>query len=191
MWIKFSLFRAAVLNKEFVQLEAKYHNYRIRILKKAIVASVVVLHRHLFQENNSQATKISIIVSNSLVKALRGYQLNARLHVTAKLEKEMAKQLQSSSSLCSRNSIGHLASFVLTRQTYRALGGESQPDFAVLCFVTATSYSVYSSETLKSVSESLGNCGRTQRHPLLTREMGRLIRTYCIILGTSLLRKNG
>jgi hypothetical protein len=86
LWIKFSLFRAAVSNKEFVQLEGKYHNYQIRILKKAVVASVVVLHRHLFQENNRQATKISLIVSNSLVKALLSHQPKARLHVTVKLE---------------------------------------------------------------------------------------------------------
>jgi hypothetical protein len=50
------------------------------------VASVVVLHLHLFQENERKTTKTSFMVTNSLVKALSGYLLNARRHVSAKRE---------------------------------------------------------------------------------------------------------
>ena len=50
------------------------------------MASVVVLHSHLFQENDIKATKTPFMVTNSLLKALSGYLLNARRHVSAKLE---------------------------------------------------------------------------------------------------------
>jgi len=86
LWIKFSLFSATVSNKKFVQPQKKRHIYWIRILKKAVVASVVVLHSHLFQENDIKATKTPFMVTNSLLKALSGYLLNARRHVSAKLE---------------------------------------------------------------------------------------------------------
>jgi hypothetical protein len=49
-------------------------------------ASVMVLYRHLFQENERKATKTSFMVTNSLVKALSGYLLNGRRHVSAKHE---------------------------------------------------------------------------------------------------------
>jgi fructose-specific phosphotransferase system IIC component len=85
LWIKFSLFSAAVSHTEFIQLQTKCHIYQIGILKNAVVASALVLHRHLFQENDREATKTSFMLANSLVKALSGYLLNVRRHVTAKL----------------------------------------------------------------------------------------------------------
>jgi hypothetical protein len=86
--------------------------------------------------------------------------LNARLHVTAKREQELVKQIQSSSSLCSRNSTGHSASFVLTRQKTRGTwGGEmgGKVSLTSLCCVTATLYGVCSSGRVKSVAEDVGN----------------------------------
>jgi hypothetical protein len=55
------------------------------------VVLVVVLHRHLFQKNEGNATKISFMVANSLVKAVCGCLLNAHLHVMAKREQELVK----------------------------------------------------------------------------------------------------
>jgi hypothetical protein len=58
----------------------------MRILKKAGVASVVVLHRHSLQENDRKAMKTSFVIANSLVTVLSDCLVNAYLHVTAKGE---------------------------------------------------------------------------------------------------------